>query len=212
MANTGFDNNNLGSTLVDNALSNVAGILSTRPTAKYLSGARITLKINGKLVGFAFAITWNITTDYVEINTCDDYLPYELAPRRITVDGTISCLHIPGTSAGTEGWQPDVLSFLFQPYISIEARDAGTNQVVFSTDKAMIEQRSEEIRVDQLSSVTLRWRAIGFVDEKNLTQTSPPNNYNQDSQSAAQNANNNSLPGGVSNILPAVNLPTNPVV
>lgn len=211
MSGTGFDNNNQGQNLVNNALSNVAGILSTRPNAKYLSGARITLKINGKLVGFAFAITWNITTEFIEINTIDNYLPYELAPRRVTVDGTISCLHIPGTSAGTEGWQPDVLSFLFQPYISIEARDAGTNQVVFSTDKAVIEQRSEEIRVDQLANVTLRWRAIGFVDEKNLTQTSPPNNYNQDSTAASTNANNNSLPGGVSNTLPAANLPTNPV-
>jgi len=184
MANTGFDNNSLGQNLVNNALSNVGGILSTRPTAKYLTGARIILKVNGKLVGFAFGITWNITTDYIEINTCDDYLPYELAPRRITVDGTISCLHIPGTSAGTEGWQPDVLSFLFQPYISIEARDSATNQVIFATDKAMIVQRSEEIKVDSLSSTTLRWRAIGYVDEKDLNQTSPPKNYNQDSESA----------------------------
>src|SRR6516162_8237910 len=87
MPNTGFDNGSAGQTLVNNALSNVAGILSTRPNAKYLSGARVTLKINGKLVGFAFGISWNITTDFIEINTCDDYLPYELAPRRVTKDG-----------------------------------------------------------------------------------------------------------------------------
>jgi hypothetical protein len=201
---TGFDNNNLGSNLVENALSNVNGILSTRPNAKYLSGARITLKVNGQLVGFAFGITWNITTDFIEINTVDNYMPYELAPRRITVDGTISCLHIPGTSAGTLGWQSDVLSFLFSPYISIEARDSATNQIVFSTDKAVIEQRSEEIRVDQLSNITLRWKAIGFIDEKDLTTTSPPNNYNQDSGYAALQ-NQNTTPA--STPLPAVNIP-----
>jgi hypothetical protein len=204
MANTGFDNNNLGSNLVNNALSNVAGILSTRPNAKYLSGARITLKINGKLVGFAFGITWNITTTYLEINTCDDYLPYELAPQRVTVDGTISCLHIPGTSATTEGWQPDVLSFLFQPYVSIEARDSATNQIVFATDKAMIEQRSEEIRVDQLSSVTLRWRAIGFIDEKDLSTLSPPNDYNQSSTDATPTTQGNPVTNAIASVANAV--------
>lgn len=204
MANTGFDNNNAGQTLAANALSNVAGILSTRPNAKYLSGARITLKVNGKLVGFAFAISWNINTTYIEINTCDDYLPYELAPQRVTVDGTISCLHIPGTSAGTEGWQPDVLSFLFQPYISIEARDSATNQIIFATDKAMIEQRSEEIRVDSLSTVTLRWRAIGFIDEKDLTNTSPPNDYNQAATTATPTTQGNPVTNALASVANAV--------
>lgn len=204
MANTGFDNQGTGQTLANNALSNVAGILSTRPNAKYLSGARITLKINGKLVGFAFAISWNITTSFIEINTCDDYLPYELAPQRVTVDGTISCLHIPGTSAGTEGWQSDVLSFLFQPYVSIEARDSATNQIVFATDKAMIEQRSEDIRVDQLSSVTLRWRAIGFIDEKDLSVLSPPNDYNQSSDTATPTNQGNPVTNAIASVANAI--------
>jgi hypothetical protein len=204
MPNTGFDNSSAGQTLANNALSNVAGILSTRPNAKYLSGARVTLKINGKLVGFAFGISWNITTDFIEINTCDDYLPYELAPRRVTVDGTISCLHIPGTSATTEGWQSDVLSFLFQPYISIEARDSATNQIIFATDKAMIEQRTEDIRVDQLSSVTLRWRAIGFIDEKDLSTLSPPNDYNQTSNTATPTTQGNQVVNAIAAVANAV--------
>jgi hypothetical protein len=204
MANTGFDNQGAGSTLVNNALSNVAGILSSRPNAKYLSGARVVLKINGKLVGFAFGISWNITTSYTEVMTCDDYLPYELSPRRVSVDGTISCLHIPGTSATTEAWQGDVLSFLFQPYISIEARDSATNQIIFATDKAVIEQRSEDIRVDQLSSVTLRWRAIGFVDEKDLSTLSPPNDYNQSSDTATPTTQGNPVTNAIASVANAV--------
>jgi hypothetical protein len=163
---------------VNNLASNVAGIVSTRPNAKFMSGARCTLKINGQLVGFAFGISWNINTLVTEVNTIDDYLPYELAPQRVTVEGTISALHIPGTSANTLSWQPNVLSFLFQPYISIEARDSATNQIIFATDKATIVTRSEELRVDQLSNVTLRWRAIGYIDEQT---PQPLNNYNQPS-------------------------------
>jgi hypothetical protein len=167
MAGTGFDNTpGFAETLVNNAASNVSGIFSLRPNAKFMSGARCTLKINGKLVGFAFAISWTINTTVTEVNTIDDYLPYELAPQRVTVEGSISALHIPGVSANTEGWQSNVLSFLFAPYVSIEARDSATNQIIFATDKAMIVSRSEELRVDQLANVSLRWRAIGYIDEK----------------------------------------------
>lgn len=149
-----------------NVPSGISTVLSSRSTAKYASGARCLLKVNSKLCGFAFGISWRITTQVTEINTIDDYLPYELAPQRVSVEGTISALHIPGSSAGTEGWQPDALNFLFQQYITIEVRDSATDQLLFFTDKAMITSRAEDIRVDQLSSVQLNWRAIGFRDER----------------------------------------------
>lgn len=157
------DNNpNLGA----NLNSNIGGVFSTKPTAKYASGARCKLSINGSLCAFAFGISWRINTTVTEINTIDDYTPYELAPQRVTVEGTISALHIPGQSAGTELWQPDVLSFLFQRYITIEVRDSVTDQLLFYTDKAMITSRQEDIKVDSLASVQLSWRAIGFQDER----------------------------------------------
>lgn len=163
----GFNNRpSVPQSLLDNAASNIAGIISTRPAAKYSSGARTILKINGKVVGFAFGVSWRISTQYAEINTLDDPLPNEFVPQRLAVDGTISALHIPGISATTENWQPDVLSFLFGQYIQIEVRDIKDN-VLFLTNKAVIVSRFEEIRVDQLSSVTLQFKAIGWRDEKN---------------------------------------------
>ena len=94
---SGFDNTPpAAQALAGNVLSgNVGGIISTRTTAKYASGARTTLKINSKVCGFAFAVSWRINTMVTEINTIDDYLPYELAPQRVTVEGTLSALHIP---------------------------------------------------------------------------------------------------------------------
>ncbi len=163
----GFDNRpGVGQQLLDNVAGNISGIFSTKPTAKYASGARCILKINNKVCGFAFGVSWRITTHHVEINTIDDYEPYELAPQRISVEGTLSALHIPGQSATTELWQADILSFLFHKYVSIEVRDSQTDQLLFATKKAMITSRSEEIRVDQLSSVNLSWKAIGFIDER----------------------------------------------
>jgi hypothetical protein len=164
---SGFNNRpGVGQRLTDNVASNVSGIFSTKQSAKYASGARTTMKINGKITGFAFGISWRINTAVTEINTIDDYFPAELAPQRISVEGTISALHIPGQSAGTELWQPDALNFLFQQYITIEVRDSATDQLLFYTSKAMITSRSEDIRVDSLANVTLQWKAIGFQDER----------------------------------------------
>jgi len=166
MAN-GFNNKPpVAQSLVSGALGDLSGIISTRPVAKYMSGARCILKINSKLVGFAFGITWRINTSYTDINVIDDVLPTELAPQRITVDGTISALHIPGQSVTTELWQPDVLSFLFNQYVTIEVRDSQTNNLLFYAGKAVITSRQEDIRVDQLANVNLSWRAIGWKDEK----------------------------------------------
>lgn len=163
----GFNNNPpLAQNVLENLASNLTGIFSTRPTAKYASGARCILKINGQIVGFAFAASWRITTQYTEINCIDDPLTEELVPQRISVDGTISALHIPGVSASTELWQPDVLSFLFNRYIAIEVRDTKTDDVLFFTGKAMITSRTEDFKVDQLSSVTLTFKAIGWRDER----------------------------------------------
>ena len=164
----GFDNRrDFGQSLLDNVVGgNLSGIVSTKPTAKYASGARCVLKMNGKIVGFAFAVSWRINTMNVEINTIDDYAPYELAPQRVTVEGTISMLHIPRKSAGSELWQPDMFSFLFHKYIRIEVRDSETDELLFATGKAVIVSRSEEHKVDQLANVTLNWKAIGFMDER----------------------------------------------
>lgn len=165
---TGFDNvPDIGQQLTDNILEgNLSGIISTRPTAKYMSGARCILRVNSKIVGFAFNISWRVNTSFTEVTSIDNYLPDELAPRRIQVEGSISALHVPGQGIGVQLWQPDVLSFLFHQYITIEVRDSVTNQLLFFAPKAVITTRQEEIRVDELAQVSLSFLAIGFRDER----------------------------------------------
>lgn len=149
-----------------NAASNIEGIFSAKPMAKYLSGARCTLKVNGKIIGFAFAISWNIKTMVTEINTIDDYLPYELAPQRISVDGAISGFRIPGSGPSQQLIHTDIESFLHQRYIDIEVRDTQTDNLIFLANKAMIVSRSEDIKTDALADMTLQFKAIGWVDER----------------------------------------------
>lgn len=166
-ANNKIDNNaNILDIVASNVASNVDGILSIKPIAKYLSGARVTLRMNGKIIGFAFGISWKITTEAVEINTIDDYLPYELAPSRITVNGTISSFRVPGSGPGSMLLQPDVLNFLHQRYIEIEVKDSQTDNLIFLTKRALITSRTENIRTDALAEMTLNFKAIGYADER----------------------------------------------
>lgn len=171
MSKRGFTNERTGTggfvdRVVDNALSSTAGILSTKPTAKYASGARTILKINNKIVGFAFSVQWRITTDYMENRTIDDYLPAELIPFRVSVDGSIGTFHLPGQSASANLIQADVLSFLFHKYITIEVRDSATDQLLFYTNKAVITSRTESLQSEQLGTVQLSFKAIGWKDER----------------------------------------------
>jgi len=134
-------------------------------TGKYLVGGRATLSVNGKIFGFAFSVGFNIKTEQTEILTIDDYLPYEFAPRRISIDGTIGMLHIPGRGPSKTLAQANELSFLFHKYVTIEIVDQKTFATIFKSDKCVITSRSQSIQEGQLSNIQLSWRAIGWRDE-----------------------------------------------
>lgn len=165
----------------------LSGIVALKPMAKYLSGARCVIKINGKIVGFAFEVSWNIQTIVNEIRAIDNYLPEELAPSIVSVTGSIGCFRIPGASptapnkmsggmlgvlgigqfAGKDyPMQSTVANFMGQPYITIEVRDSQSDNIIFYTSKAMITSRVESIRFEDLAKMTLEFRAIGWRDER----------------------------------------------
>ena len=165
----GFNNvpPDFGLQTAENALSGtVGGIFSTRPSAKYMSGARCVLRINSKPVAFAFGISWRIDTSYLELNVVDNPVVEELVPKAIRVSGSISALHIPGHGPGAQLWQGDMLSFLFHQYITIEVRDSVTNQLLFWAPKAAITTRQEDIKIDDMAQISLSFIAVGFKDEK----------------------------------------------
>jgi hypothetical protein len=142
--------------------SNLGSIATLKPSAKYTTGARTIIKINNEIAAFCFAVSWNIITDNVEINTIDSYLPHELAPRRITVEGTLGSWIYPAESLTSMVIQSDVLSFLFNKYITIEVLDNNTQNILFKTNNAVITGSSANISAEQLGSMTLSWKAIGW--------------------------------------------------
>ena len=157
-----------GTNPAEDLLGNSAfgGILSAKPMGRYFTGARCVIKINGDLAGFAFAVSWRINTQQEEIWTIDDYTPYEIAPKRVTVEGTIGMFHIPGKGPSKELIQSNVLSFMFNKYITIEVRDSSTDQLLFKTNKAVVTSRNQDVKAEELSTIQLSWKAIGWADEQ----------------------------------------------
>lgn len=152
--------------LTDSLLNSAIGGLSPLNNfGRYMTGSRAVIKVNDKLFGFAFAVNFNINTEYEENRTIDTYTAYELMPTRLTVNGTLSMFHIPGRSPTKELVQANVLSYLMHKYISIEISDQTTGQLIFKTNKAVITNRSQNLQAGELSTIQLTWKALGWVDE-----------------------------------------------
>jgi len=179
---------------LDNEIKSLTQSFAITPKAKYVSGARVILKVNDRLMGFSFGISWDITTDYKEINTIDDYQSWELVPTRISVNGTISGFHLPDKSPSLIGIQSDLISFLFDKYLTIEVRDSATDSLLFYTNKAVIVNRSETINAENLATLNLRFKAIGFKEGA----MEYPTNYDKKSKDAKKDAK---VTEGVGNFL-----------
>jgi hypothetical protein len=160
--------------LTDNLLKSAVSAASPlNNLGRYMTGARAIIKVNDKLFGFAFAVNYNINTEYQENNTIDDYVAYELMPTRISVNGTLSMFHVPGKGPTAEGQlvQANVLSFLMHKYITIEISDQMTGQVLFKTNKAVITNKQQSLQAGELSTIQLSWKALGWVDELGVPYT-----------------------------------------
>lgn len=171
MSRPGFGRNGtvsnvLGQNKIEEAMASQGLIMSLKQQAKYMTGARIVLKVNDRLLGFAFQVSWNINTEQTEIYTIDNPLPYEIAPKRVSVSGTLGAFVIPGRSATAEVIQSDELSFLFNKYITIEVRDSVTDEILFKTDKAVITNNQTSLTAEQAGTMQLTWKAIGWLSEQ----------------------------------------------
>jgi hypothetical protein len=132
----------------------------------YMTGSRAIIKINDKLFGFAFGVSYDIETSQTEIRTIDDYTAYELAPSMIRVSGTLSMFHIPGRGPGNELIQPNILAFLFHKYITIRIEDQTTGKILFQTNRAQITNRRQRLQAGEMSTIELTWKALGWQDEQ----------------------------------------------
>jgi hypothetical protein len=178
MARRGFNRNESGPTALENFGSSTGSIFTLKPQAKYLTGARTILRINGSVVAFAFSVSWSAKTDATEIYTIDDALPWEIAPQRIQVSGTLGLFQLPGQSPLVSRFQSDPATFLMNKYISIEVKDSSTDAIIFKAGSAMVTGQQGEIASEQMGRLTLTWKAVGWQAEN------PPTPFTTDEMKA----------------------------
>jgi len=158
--------------LADSVLKSAVGGLSPLNNfGRYMTGSRAIIKVNDKIFGFAFAVSFNITTEHDENRTIDSYIAPELMPSRITVNGTLSMFHIPSRGPTQELVQANALSYLMHKYITIDISDQTTGQTIFKTNKAVITNRAQTLQAGEISTIQLTWKALGWSDE--LIPTEP---------------------------------------
>lgn len=131
----------------------------------YMTGSRAIVKINHKLYGFAFAVSYTINTTYEENWAIDSYVPVELMPTKISVSGTLGAFYVPGRSPTKSLIQANLSSFPMHKYITIEISDQATGQIIFKTERAMITSKTQSLEAGTLSVTQLTWKAIGWRDE-----------------------------------------------
>lgn len=152
--------------LADSLLNSAIGGLSPLNNfGRYMTGSRAIVKVNDKIFGFAFSVTYNISTEYEENRTIDNPVAYELMPTRLTVSGTLSMFHVPGRGPTKELVQANVLSYLMHKYITIEISDQTTGQTIFKTNKAVVTNKSQTLQSGEISTIQLTWKALGWADE-----------------------------------------------
>lgn len=172
-ARRGFDRGGSGplpNTVIEqkaanNVSSQLGTIFTLKPQAKYLTGARTIIRVNGDVVAFAFQVTWNCRTEATEIYTIDDPLPWEIAPKTISVTGTLGLFQLPGDSPIARLMQADIANFLMNKYITIEVKDVASDNIIFKTNKAIVTGQQGEVASERLSTMTLTWTAVGWRAE-----------------------------------------------
>lgn len=142
-----------------------SAVPTLRGYAPYMTGSRAIVKINHKLYGFAFAVSYTINTGYEENWAIDSYVPVELMPTRISVSGTLGAFYIPGRSPTKSLIQANLSSFPMHKYITIEISDQTTGQIVFKTERAVITSKTQSLNAGELVTTQLTWKAIGWRDE-----------------------------------------------
>ena len=103
-----------------------------------------------------------------------------MAPRQISVSGTIGGFIIPGKSPQAELLQTDLANFLMNKYITIEVRDSATDTIIFKTNRAMVTSSSGTTGAEKPAEMSLTWKAVGWQAE---TPPTPPADTDMDNVS-----------------------------
>lgn len=135
----------------------------------FLTGARCVLKMRGKIIGFAFGISYQIRIEQRPNFVIDSIYPVEIYPWRVNVNGQVFNFRLMGLSATKMRLQPTYDNVLISKYVTIEIYNKDTDvpnnlSPIITFDKAMIVDRSESYSSESVVQTSLTFTSIGWSD------------------------------------------------
>lgn len=137
---------------------------------QYVTGARAVLLVNGKPVGAAFDVSYNVSTQFTEIRTIAQFLPWELVPGQMMIKASLKRVMNPDRTFGGDGLYSTIQAVLHQPYSSLEVRDRLGNLLFYA--KGMFSDIQGSITSNQLGVESIQF--IGYYWRENVSQEYEP--------------------------------------
>lgn len=126
-----------------------------------LAGSQIRVYLGGNLYSEAQSVNYAIDFGQDSIYGVDSYLPQEIRPTRISVQGTIQAVYV-GGSGGPQGKDArgKINEVLYQPYIALRIKDVKNDEDLIFIPQCMISQESMSISAKGTVRVTLAFKGI----------------------------------------------------
>jgi hypothetical protein len=134
-----------------------------------LTGSKITVSINGNVVGAGFVLSYELDTSGQELHTIDNVFTAEIAPNRIRVSMGLKVYRTKDNdpvkagivSGGASLGQSEQKAFTEAPYVSIEVKDH-FDATVLHIPKAWVHKRSASVAVGDFLTESWSISGIGF--------------------------------------------------
>ena len=138
-----------------------------------LTGAKLTVSINGNVVGAGYVLSYELDTSGTEITTIDNVFAAEIAPSRIRVSMGLRVYRlrdndpvVTGIAPGSASLgQAEQTAFTESPYISIEVKDF-TDATILHIPKAWLHKRSASAAAGDFLTENWAISGIGFFGQQ----------------------------------------------
>lgn len=149
----------------------------------YMTGAMCLLKVNGKVVGFANGINFQVRIENRSLNTIDNIHPLEIYPYRTNISGQLHNFVVAGLSPTRMKIMPIIDNILISKYVTIEVYKKNTNgtlEKLVTFPKSMIVDRAETHPAGNVSRVTLTFVSTSWEDgDINTPSKQEPYSYKE---------------------------------
>ena len=129
--------------------------------SRVLRGADVKIYLGGNLYAESQGITYTIDYGEQEIYGIDSQFPQEIAPTRVSVQGTISGIRIK-MAGGLQSYniRTKINEILFAPYISLKVMDRHSDLVLLFVPNIKVTNEQVQVQTKGIVRVTFNFKGI----------------------------------------------------